>query len=259
MYNHFQNQRFSEPRPQRYPAKYPRTAGICVLSRTEPPGLSYQYEFEVAMKYEIVNQDSFPMLQVHLEQGEKISCERGAMITMSQGLELQGDVKGGIVGGLIRSFLTQESFFTENITASGGAGTASIGAGIPGSILALEVTPSKTLLVQKGGYLASTPGVEIGTKMQGLIKGFTSKEGFFLITLTGSGTAFIASLGAAHRFDLEPGEELVVDNGHLLAWDETLEYTMQKASGFVSSVTSGEGLVCKFRGPGTLYIHTMKY
>ena len=197
------------------------------------------------MKYEIVHQDSFPMLQVHLEQGEKISCERGAMITMSQGLELQGDVKGGIVGGLIRSFLTQESFFTENITASGNAGTASIGAGIPGSILALEVTPSKSLLVQKGGYLASTPG--------------TSKEGFFLIKLSGSGTAFISSLGAAHRFDLEPGEELIVDNGHLLAWDETLEYKMQKASGIVSSMTSGEGLVCKFTGPGTLYIHTMKY
>jgi len=211
------------------------------------------------MKYEIVHQDSFPMLQVHLEQGEEIHCERGAMITMSQGLELKGNVKGGIVGGLVRSFLTNESFFTESIIASGGPGTASVGAGIPGSILALEVTPQKSLLVEKGGYMASTTGVEVGTKMQGLIKGFTSKEGFFLIKLSGTGTAFISSMGAAHRFDLGPGEELVVDNGHLLAWDEGMEYTMQKASGFVSSVTSGEGLVCKFRGPGTLYIHTVKY
>ena len=73
------------------------------------------------------------------------------------------------------------------------------------------------------------------------------------------GLLAISSMGAAHRFDLGPGEELVVDNGHLLAWDEGMEYTMQKASGFVSSVTSGEGLVCKFRGPGTLYIHTVKY
>ena len=44
-----------------------------------------------------------------------------------------------------------------------------------------------------------------------------------------------------------------------LAWDEDLEYTMQKAAGLLSSVTSGEGLVCKFTGPGTLYIHTTKY
>ena len=211
------------------------------------------------MHYEIVSQDTFPMLKVSLEQGQKICCERGAMITMSQGLELEGTVKGGFIGGVIRKMLTNESFFTQSITASGRAGVACVGAGDQGSILALGVTPTKGLLVQKGSYLASTPEVEIGTKMQGLIKGLTSKEGFFLIHLTGTGTAFLTSRGAAHRFDLEPGEVLTVDNGHLLAWDEDLSYTMTKASGLVSSLTSGEGLVCRFTGPGTLYIHTMKY
>lgn len=211
------------------------------------------------MHYEVLSQDTFPMLQVSLEQGEKICCERGAMISMSQGLELEGTVKGGLVGGLVRKFFTNESFFTQSITASRNAGVACVGAGDQGSILALGVTPSRGLLVQKGSYLASTPEVEIGTRMQGIIKGLTSKEGFFLIRLSGTGTAFLTSRGAAHRFDLEPGEVLTVDNGHLLAWDEGLSYTMTKAAGFISSVTSGEGLVCKFTGPGTLYIHTMKY
>ena len=211
------------------------------------------------MQYEILSQDTFPMLRVSLDQGEHICCERGAMITMSQGLKLEGGVKGGLAGGLIRSFLTHESFFTSSITAAGASGSVYLGSGEHGSILALGVTPEKGLVAQKGSYLASTPDVELGTKMQGLFQGLTSRQGFFLIRLTGSGTAFLSAAGAAHRFDLEPGETMVVDNGHLLAWDEDLEYTMQKAAGLLSSVTSGEGLVCKFTGPGTLYIHTTKY
>lgn len=211
------------------------------------------------MEYQVLYQNTFPILEVKLESGEKINCERGSMIAMTQGLELKGDVKGGIVSGLIRKFLTNESFFTQNITATKGAGTADIGASIPGTIVPLEITPGANMIVQKGGYLASTEGIEISTKMQGLIKGFTSKEGFFLIRLSGSGTAFINALGAAKRYDLQPGEELVVDNGHLLAWDENMKYVMTKASTIISSLTSGEGLVCKFTGPGTLYIHTIKY
>ena len=189
------------------------------------------------MEYKVEYQNTFPILEVKLEQGEKISCERGSMITMSQGLELKGTVKGGFISGIIRKLLTRESFFTQNITATKGPGTANLGA----------------------SYLANTEGVELSTKMQGIIKGLTSKEGFFLIRLSGSGTAFINALGAVKKFELGPGEELVVDNGHLLAWDENMNYVMTKSSTLVSSLTSGEGLVCRFTGPGNVYIHTISY
>lgn len=211
------------------------------------------------MEYKVEYQNTFPILEVKLEQGEKISCERGSMITMSQGLELKGTVKGGFISGIIRKLLTRESFFTQNITATKGPGTANLGASIPGTILPLEIKPGFNMIVQKGSYLANTEGIELSTKMQGIIKGLTSKEGFFLIRLSGSGTAFINALGAAKKFELGPGEELVVDNGHLLAWDENMNYVMTKSSTLVSSLTSGEGLVCRFTGPGNVYIHTISY
>ena len=91
------------------------------------------------MEYKVEYQNTFPILEVKLEQGEKISCERGSMITMSQGLELKGTVKGGFISGIIRKLLTRESFFTQNITATKGPGTANLGASITGTILPLGI------------------------------------------------------------------------------------------------------------------------
>ena len=212
------------------------------------------------MDYQILHQDTFPVVQIKLAKGEKISCERDATITRRGGLTVSGAIKDGLVAGIARSLLTSESFFTQVVSADRGPGEAIIGSGLPGSVVPLEISGSNSYLVEKGGFLACTDGVELSTKMQGLMKGLFSKEGFFIIRLSGQGLAFISSFGAAHRFDLASGEELVVDNGHTLAWEERVQYEITRSTGgVVSNLTSGEGLVCRFRGPGTVYIHTLKY
>lgn len=47
-----------------------------------------------------------------------------------------------------------------------------------------------------------------------------------------------------------------MDNGHLIAWNT--KYVMERVSsgGIISGFASAEGLVCKFTGPGTVYIQT---
>jgi uncharacterized protein (TIGR00266 family) len=93
--------------------------------------------------------------------------------------------------------------------------------------------------------------------VQNLLKGLFSGEGFFVLRASGMGTLFVSSYGAIHPIELSEGQEFVVDNGHLVAWPETMEYKIQKASsGWISSLTSGEGLVCRFRGPGRVLIQT---
>lgn len=53
-----------------------------------------------------------------------------------------------------------------------------------------------------------------------------------------------------------PGEDYIVDNGHLVAW--STKYTLERAAsgGFRSTIASGEGLVCRFTSPGTVLIQT---
>ena len=93
--------------------------------------------------------------------------------------------------------------------------------------------------------------------MQNLAKGLFSGEGFFVLNVSGRGTVFVNTYGSIHAINLEQGEEIIIDNQHLVAWPSYMNYSIEKASkGWVSSFTSGEGLVCRFRGPGPVLIQT---
>ena len=103
-----------------------------------------------------------------------------------------------------------------------------------------------------------TEGVIKETKSQGFSKGMFSGEGFFVHRVSGVGTLFVTSLGAIIERHLKQGEQLIVDNGHLVAW--TCPYTIERSGGgFISGMHAGEGLVCRFTGPGTILIQVSNY
>ncbi len=209
------------------------------------------------MKYEILYPEAFPVVKFQLQRGEKIKAESDAMIAMSATVDVEGKMEGGILSGLARKFLSGESMFFQELAANRGAGEVIIGHQLPGGILDIELDGSYGLRVQKDGYLASTEGVQVETKTQNLAQGLLSGEGFFILNVRGKGIVFISSYGVIHPINLEAGEEYIVDNGHLVAWTDYTEYKMEKASsGWISSITSGEGLVCRFRGPGIVLIQT---
>jgi uncharacterized protein (TIGR00266 family) len=93
--------------------------------------------------------------------------------------------------------------------------------------------------------------------MQSLSRGLLGGEGFFILKISGKGTLVLNSFGAIHKIELKPDQEYIVDNSHLVAWSATTSYSIEKAtSGWVASFTSGEGFVCRFRGPGLVYIQS---
>ena len=209
------------------------------------------------MKYEILHEDAFPVVRCDLAAGERIKAESDAMIAMSGNLSIEGKREGSILGGLARKFLSGESFFFQEIVANNGPGSVLFAHALPGGIVDVELDGSYNLRVQKDGFLAATSGIQVDTKMQNLMQGLLSGEGFFILTISGKGTVFLSSYGAIHIINVEQGQELVVDNGHLVAWPDYMQYKMEKASsGWLSSLTSGEGLVCRFKGPGPVIIQT---
>ena len=139
-----------------------------------------------------------------------------------------------------------------------GPGKVLFGHSEPGGILDVELDGSYGLTVQKNGFLAATEGIQVDTKMQNLSQGLLSGEGFFVLNVRGRGTVFVSSYGVIHPINLDNGQEVIIDNGHLVAWPDYMRYDIEKASsrGWISSFTSGEGLVCRFRGPGVVLIQT---
>jgi uncharacterized protein (TIGR00266 family) len=130
--------------------------------------------------------------------------------------------------------------------------------------MAVEMTGSR-FYVQPGSYLAGDPGLAIG--VQGTMRGMLSGEGLFLLTVEGSGLLLLSSFGAIHTKTLRSGEEYIVDTGHIVAFEGSVGYRIEKATGrtqgvggflkgMVQSALSGEGFVCRYRGPGNIYIQT---
>lgn len=208
------------------------------------------------MKYEFLTPGPFVMLKARLDMGETIKAESGAMVAMSNTIDVEGKMEGGFFKALGRK-LAGESFFFQTLAANRGPGEVYMAHGIPGELHPITLNGQNNYVLQKDGFFAATADVEISTKVQNLTKGLFSGEGFFVLKASGTGLLFVSSYGAIHPIDLADGEEFIIDNAHLVAWPEGVEYHIQKAaSGWISSLTSGEGLVCRFRGPGRVLIQT---
>ena len=205
------------------------------------------------MEHEILYRPSYSLLRVSLLQGESIAAEAGAMVSMSAGVEMETTARGGVFGALKRSMLGGESFFVNTFRANQ-PGEVTFAPTLPGDLCAFELTGG-TLLAQSGAYVASSPQIDVDTQWGGA-RTFFSKEGLFLLKFTGTGTVFLSSYGAIHTVDLEPGQQYIVDTGHMVAFEESVDYRVERVGGLKSTFFSGEGLVCRLTGPGRILIQT---
>ncbi len=204
--------------------------------------------------YEILHQPSFSLAVVRLAAEQSILAEAGAMVSMSANVELQSQMKGGLMGALKRA-VGGESAFVSTFTARGAPGEVTFAPGSPGDIAAVELG-NQMFYVQSSSYLAGDASLAVDTRWGGA-KSFFGGEGLFVLQVSGTGLLLLSSFGAIHRKRLAAGEHYVVDTGHLVAWEGTMQYTLRKAApGFFRSMVSGEGVVSEFTGPGELLIQT---
>lgn len=176
------------------------------------------------------------------------------MVGMSTNVQIQTQAQGGLVGGLKRLF-GGESFFRNTFTAYGGPGEVLLAQPLCGDMAVLPMTPHG-FFIQSAAYVASTPDVQIET-VTGGFKGFFSGAGFFILQATSQypGQVLVGAFGGIQ--ELRCNDDLVIDTGHLVAWDATLSYSLGKSgSGWIASWLSGEGLVCHFRGQGRIWIQS---
>lgn len=207
------------------------------------------------MRCEIRYQPSYSLAVVHLEPGEEIQAEAGAMVSMSSNVELETEMKGGFLGALGRSVLGGESFFTSRYQARGGAGELTLAPTLPGDIGYTELN-GETFFLKSGAYLAADASLSVDSKWGGA-RGFFGSGGLFLLRVQGTGGLLFTAYGALHKRDVAPGERFLVDTGHVVGFSDGMSFNLRRAAqGIFASVASGEGLVCEFTGPGTIYMQT---
>ncbi|KAI1207306.1 DUF124-domain-containing protein [Annulohypoxylon truncatum] len=199
--------------------------------------------------YRISHRDCNTIITIQLAMGCPISAKPGVLIAMSPTITLKGEYK----------------FSMKKLMASGGEfghstfigpGELLLAPSMLGDMTTIRLTGDESWSVGKDSYVANTQGVVRDYKRQGLGKAMFSGEGLWVHKISGIGLLWITSFGAIIRKDLAEGERYIVDNGHLVAWN--VKYVMERVAsgGMLGGLASGEGLVCKFTGPGTVFLQT---
>ncbi len=208
------------------------------------------------MKHKILSRPAASVARLLLNQGESVTCEVGAMIAMTPEFEVETTTKkkgggGGGMGKALKRMFAGESLFLNHFTATGSRQSLIIGPQMLGDIMHFPLRGG-SLIVQGSSWLASDTDIEIDATWQGLGKALFSGEGMFWLKCSGAGDLFLSSFGAI--YEIEVDGEHVVDTGHIVAFEDTLQFSVTKAGkSWIGSFLGGEGLVCRFSGQGRLF------
>lgn len=207
------------------------------------------------MQYELLAKPAATVVRLTLDAQESFTCEVGAMVAMSNGfhVETSGRRKGGSGGlmkGLKRMF-AGENYFLNHFTATAAGQTLYLGPSLLGDIV-YHPLRGGSMIVQGSSWLASSTSIELDATWQGWGASFFSGESIFWVKCSGTGHMFLSSFGAIYSVEVDG--EYVVDSGHIVAFEDTLQFKIGKSnSSWIGTFAGGEGLVCRFSGKGRLY------
>lgn len=219
------------------------------------------------MQHQIIG-DDIQAVVLSLNPGEAVRAEAGAMLYMTDSIEMNTTMGTGNEGGMMGALMTGlkravsgDSLFITTFTANRQPGQVAFSAAYPGKIMPVQLAETGPLLCQRDSYLCSDTQVDISiafTRRFGA--GFFGGEGFILQKLSGAGTAFIHSGGGIVPYDLAAGESLRVDTGCLVAMTQGIDYDIQMARGVKNMLFGGEGLFfAHLKGPGRVWLQILPF
>ncbi len=206
--------------------------------------------------YEIEHSPSYASLRLDLQPQQTVIVEAGAMAAMDSCIQMKSKMRGGLGKGVGR-MVSGESLFLSEFTAKNQAGQLFLSPGVSGDIQHYFLN-GNSLILQSSGFVASGKNVDLETQFQGF-KGVFSGESLFFIKATGIGDLWFSSYGAIMEINVTG--DYVVDTGYIVGFENTLNYQVEVMGGLSfnnlrTGLFGGEGLVCRFRGEGRLWIQT---
>jgi len=220
--------------------------------------------------YTIIGGD-MQMVQVELDPGETVIAEAGAMNYLEPDIMFEAhmgdgsEAESGIMGKLIsagKRALTGESIFMTHFTNHGRVKRhVAFAAPYPGKIIPMELNRmGGEILCQKDAFLCAAFGTRVGIAFQRRLgTGFFGGEGFILQRLQGDGMIFIHACGTILERQMQ-GETLRVDTGCLVAFEPTIDYSIERAGNLKSMFFGGEGLfLATLSGHGKVWMQSLPF
>ena len=219
-------------------------------------------------QYRIIG-DDLQMLEIRLGPNEEVIGEAGAMMYMEPGIEFDTKMGkrpgggGGLLGGIMNAgarILAGESIFVTHFkNQSRQSQILAFSSEAPGKIVSIDLGAlGGTVLAQRDAFLCGSPDTGITVAFQkNLGAGFFGGEGFILQKVQGEGHIFMSAGGTIIERDLQ-GERLRVDSGCIVAFQDGIEYDIQRAGNLRSMFAGGEGLfLATLQGHGKVWLQSM--
>ena len=220
--------------------------------------------------YKIVGHD-IQMVEIELDPQETVIAEAGAMLYMREGIEFEtkmGDGSNpdqgffGKLGSMASRAISGESLFMTHFSNKGfGKSQVAFSAPYPGTIIPIDLTKTgNSLIVQKDGFLCAALGTKISMHFnRRLGAGFFGGEGFILQKIQGDGLAFVHAGGTLIEHDLQ-NETIRVDTGCVVAFEESIDFSIETSGGLKSMMFGGEGIfLSTLRGTGKIWLQSMPF
>jgi uncharacterized protein (TIGR00266 family) len=220
----------------------------------------------------VIKGSEMQFVEVELDPGEAAVGEAGSLMFMESGIDMDtvfGDGSaqtGGFFGKLLgagKRLITGESLFTTIYTNQASVKRrVAFAAPYPGKILPMDLQKlGGTLVCQRDAFLCAARGVSLGVYFQQKLSvGFFGGEGFIMQKLEGDGLAFVHACGTVERRELQPGEQLLVDTGCLMAMTPDVNFEIQYVGKVKTALFGGEGLFfARLSGPGTVWLQSLPF
>lgn len=218
-----------------------------------------------------IHGDDLQTVAIELDPNETVIAEAGSMNWMDGGISFEAkmgdgsEVNSSFMNKLFsvgKRVLTGESIFLTHFTNIGsGKKEIAFAAPYPGSIIPIDLKEiNGEILCQKDAFLCAAMGTNVSIAFNKRIgAGFFGGEGFILQKLRGNGLAFLHAGGTVVKKDLN-NETLLIDTGCIVAFTNTLDYSIEKAGNLKSMIFGGEGLfLATVKGTGTVYLQSLPF
>ena len=215
--------------------------------------------------------DDLQFVEIDLDPTESVIAEAGAMMYMTEGITFESKMGDGSTPdqgffGKIKDAgkraMTGESVFMTHFTNSGaGVQKVAFAAPYPGKIVAVELaTVGGRLICQKDAFLCAALGTKVGIAFnRKLGTGFFGGEGFILQRLRGDGMVFVHAGGTIVEKSLS-NQKLMVDTGCIVAFENTIDYDIERAGNLKSMIFGGEGLfLATLQGTGRVWLQSLPF
>ena len=215
--------------------------------------------------------DDMQFVEIGLDPGETVVAEAGAMMYLDEGITFEtkmGDgsepdkgMWGKLKGAGKRAITGESVFMTHFSNSGGGRQQVAFAAPYPGKIIPVNLLEvGGRLICQKDAFLCAALGTKVGIAFnKKLGAGLFGGEGFILQDLQGDGKVFMHAGGTVVEKLLQ-GTMLRVDTGCRVAFEPSVEYSIERAGNLKSMVFGGEGLfVATLTGVGRVWLQSLPF